>query len=330
MNALARALACCEGDSFTGVVRVSGRPGGVLRLRHGRVVSARSPGAPDLETLLLRSGRVARQDWPPAVPEERRLGRLVGQGVIGAGELRGLGMLALRDAAFAMAAGEVDGWAAALGAPQAEPDPVGAEECPTALVREAARRLAALERLPGAVAPYREALLADPGATGAEAVRTGAGREILALADGRLTARDIAFRTGRGLYAITVEASRLLAQGLLVRVPPPACAPRSHGSDATASLSRRRTQAEPVAARVREAEALPRRSPGISGRTAHLGERNSTVCWQGIVLRAGKIVAAGKDVADEEIDVRRGGTESRTEPNESRPEQNDRNSQSDK
>ena len=51
-------------------------------------------------------------------------------------------------------------------------------------------------------------------------------REILALANGRRTARDVAFALGRGVYAVTLEADRMRRAGLVlidpdtVRVPP--------------------------------------------------------------------------------------------------------------
>ncbi|MGH1551860.1 hypothetical protein ACRAWF_06040 [Streptomyces sp. L7] len=55
-------------------------------------------------------------------------------------------------------------------------------------------------------------------------------QELLTHVDGRRTARDLAFRTGRGVYPVTAEVARMLAEGLLecsdtpvpipVRVPP--------------------------------------------------------------------------------------------------------------
>ncbi|HEX6854507.1 MAG TPA: hypothetical protein VF204_04355 [Streptosporangiaceae bacterium] len=51
-------------------------------------------------------------------------------------------------------------------------------------------------------------------------------REILALANGRRTPRDIAFALGRGVYAVTLEVDRMRRAGLvlidpdIVRVPP--------------------------------------------------------------------------------------------------------------
>ncbi|MER7176238.1 MarR family transcriptional regulator [Streptomyces mesophilus] len=268
LDALARALGAYERDRFTGTVRVSGRPGGVLGLRRGLVLSARSPGAPDVETRLLRSGRVA-------------------QGRIEAAELRMLHMRVLYDAVFAMAVGQVAGCVAEP--VRAASAPPGPGHCPSALVRETARRLAALERLPGAVEPCREPLLAVPMAAGSEASRPGAGREILALADGRRTARDIAFRTGRGLYTITVEANLLLGRGLIIRVPQGGSTPGPGAPDLAEPLLRRRRDrpgAQPPG-RVATAD-LPRRIPGASGRTRTLAEEHSATSRQGILRRTGR------------------------------------------
>ena len=45
----------------------------------------------------------------------------------------------------------------------------------------------------------------------------GGGRDqMLALANGRRTPRDIAFAAGRGVYAVTLQVARMLASGVLV------------------------------------------------------------------------------------------------------------------
>lgn len=60
---LARALAACGRDGFSGEVRVSGTPGGTFHLHGGLVVAVESPGAPAPEALLLRSGRIGGEEW---------------------------------------------------------------------------------------------------------------------------------------------------------------------------------------------------------------------------------------------------------------------------
>ncbi len=115
------------------------------------------------------------------------------------------------------------------------------------LCGETERRLVALAELPTPVRPGRDRLSTAPagapsgstapgstapgagshgagatswsgtGAWGGSGLRAASGlrRDVLGLADGRRTARDIAFTLGRGVYPVTVEASRLLADGLL-------------------------------------------------------------------------------------------------------------------
>jgi hypothetical protein len=66
---LAQALAACGRDGFTGELRITGTPGGTFHFEDGRVVAAESPGAPDPEALLLRSGRVSGEQWAQLVRE---------------------------------------------------------------------------------------------------------------------------------------------------------------------------------------------------------------------------------------------------------------------
>ncbi|RAG80665.1 hypothetical protein DN069_36820, partial [Streptacidiphilus pinicola] len=132
-----------------------------------------------------------------------------------------------------LAAARVGGESWTYGVAQVDAEQLGAET---------ERRLAALAELPAPVRPGRDrlGLAADPGlpaggsagasrsatagggvpgavSRGVGAVRAAGGlrREVLALADGRRTARDVAFLLGRGVYPVTVEASRLLVDGLL-------------------------------------------------------------------------------------------------------------------
>ncbi|MFE0106855.1 MarR family transcriptional regulator [Streptomyces sp. NPDC059009] len=116
---LARALAECASTAATARIRVTGRPGGVFHLREGRVIGVDSPGAPGLEALLLRSGRVGETEWAAALagrdtdrgadlgPNPGPEAGLVARGHMGAAELRVLSMMARHDAAFAVTAGEL-------------------------------------------------------------------------------------------------------------------------------------------------------------------------------------------------------------------------------
>ncbi|GAA3829920.1 hypothetical protein GCM10022403_073950 [Streptomyces coacervatus] len=212
---LARALAACWRERWTGVLRVSGSPGGILHLQDGLVVAAESPGAPGPETLLLRSGRVDGEQWAALVREAGGArwpaAGLIAHGYAGAAQLRVVCLLALEDAVFAIVAGRVDGCERA-GAGAGPTAPVAVGEPPARLLQDAARKLAALAALPRPVHPDRERPVPAPQHDGP---LTPLQRALLDHADGRRTARDLAFRAGRGVYTVTVEVARMLGEGLL-------------------------------------------------------------------------------------------------------------------
>jgi hypothetical protein len=111
-------------------------------------------------------------------------------------------------------------------------------------------------------------------------------RELLAQADGRSTIRDLAFRAGRGVYAVTVEVARMLAEGLL-QCPGPHDAPEPvrvrTGTDAV-----RHREPPPLAPPPfgppeppGDPGLLPRRTPGASGITASLTPPKTGASWKG-------------------------------------------------
>ena len=63
---LREALLVCAAAGMSGVLRVTGDPGGAVHLARGRVVAIETPGAPSPEVLLLRSRRVSESDWDAA------------------------------------------------------------------------------------------------------------------------------------------------------------------------------------------------------------------------------------------------------------------------
>ncbi|MFF3498953.1 MarR family transcriptional regulator [Streptomyces sp. NPDC003247] len=262
---LARDLAACGRDGFTGEVRVSGSPGGTVHLRGGLVVAVESPGAPGPEALLLRSGRIGGEEWARLVRESGGArwpaAGLVAHGHTGAAQLRVVCAMALRDAAFAVVAGGVDGCERG---PATGPAPaaVAVGEPPTRLLKDAARRLGALLALPYPVRPERERPVPAPRSFPADGL-TALRRELLTHADGRRTARDLAFLTGRGVYAVTVEVARMLGEGLLECPGAPAPIPVRLPPDGPGL--RPRTPVPPPPATPPEPVALPRRRPGASG-----------------------------------------------------------------
>ncbi|WP_063794205.1 hypothetical protein, partial [Streptomyces graminilatus] len=309
---LLSALADCGREEFTGALRATGSPGGTFHLRRGLVVGAESPGAPGPEALLLRSRRISGEEWAELVREAGGArwpgAELIRHGYAGAAQLRVVCMMALRDAVFAVVAGRVDACERDPGAEPLAPVPVG--EGPIRLLQDANRKLAALAALPHPVRPNRE----RPGRGQApvavsEGWLTPVQRELLAEADGRRTARDLAFRTGRGVYTVAVELARMLGAGLLecaegatpppvVRVPaeglwqrrppappPPPPPPYVDAAVVTALAAVLAADAQPQPSH-RPAPpprgpvpALPRREPGASGITESLAPEKRGTSW---------------------------------------------------
>lgn len=218
---LKRWLARAAAERITGALRVSGGPGGVLWFRDGLVVAAQSPGAPGVEALLIRTGRVSDEDWA----RDGGVDHAASAGCIGAAHRQVLQFMANQDALFAMLVGSID--ACVLEPDPSVPHAIQGQDA-TALLNAAFRKLDALALLPQAVLPHRERLIAASADDGRGAFESGSSgiwpselrKVILGYADGRRTARDIAFVAGRSLYAVTVEMSRMLVEGLLQEPPP--------------------------------------------------------------------------------------------------------------
>ncbi|ANP49192.1 hypothetical protein J2Z21_002194 [Streptomyces griseochromogenes] len=272
---LAHALAVCGQAEFTGELRVSGRPGGAFHLRDGLVVAAESPGAPGPDVLLLRTDRIDAERWAGLVRESGGArwpaAALVARGYAGAAQLRVVCVMALQDAAFAIAAGRVDGCEHLAGTEPHAPVAVG--EAPARLMQDAARKLAALAALPYPVGPERERPLPAPSAA---RPLTPLQQELLTHADGRRTARDLAFRVGRGVYTVTVEVARMLAEGFLECPGTPATIPVRLPPEVRAVRHREPPPESPPMPTV-----LPRREPGASGITEALAPPRHGTSWKG-------------------------------------------------
>ena len=286
---LAPALAGCGQDGFTGALRVTGTPGGTVHFRDGLVVAAESPGAPGPEALLLRSGRISAEQWAGLVEEaggtEWPVAELVAHGHAGDATLRVVCVMALHDAAFAMSAGIVEDWRRTLG--DTDPfAPVEVTETTERLLQDTARRIAAVERLPHPVHPDRERPLpvGKP-----ESPLTPLQYDLLTHADGRSTARDLAFRTGRSVYTVTVEVARMLADELLECAPePPPVRIRTPPAGVRPRVRERPRPPEPAPAPAPPAlpetpptpDTLPRREPGASGIADVLAPERSAAGWK--------------------------------------------------
>ena len=249
-------------------VRVTGTPGGAIHVRDGLVVAMETPGAPNVEGLLLRSGRLTEEAWAAVcaadTTHERLAAELVARGLVGGGELEVISLSALFDAAFALSLTKPESW------DLTDPVPVlhrNGGITAERLVGETSRRFALLAGEPGSVAELARTRmeLTDaarlPGAVGALSARH---RDVLAGTDGRRTPRDIAFALGRGLFAVLVDLRHLLKLGLVK--------PRNPSTHQRPSTAQRASVSVPTAP-VNAAAPLPRRLPG---RNAPEGIRPAT------------------------------------------------------
>jgi hypothetical protein len=259
------ALAKGAASGLSGMLLVTGDPGGVVHLTGGRAVAIQTPGAPSAEVILLRSHRVPEAVWDAAFAAAARNGtsmgtELVAATAIGAGELEALLCIALADAMFVLASGHVERC-------RPQPGPVdcllplepGAET--DVLLNEAARRMRVLAARPGVVG--RERVVPVPGAMRPR-LPLGSEDEILAMANGRRTARDMAFALGRGVYVTMLQLARMREAGLLAAVPlaPPAAAAGQAPSRPSASLDQPDPPAD-LPQRRRGLPALPRRTSDV-------------------------------------------------------------------
>lgn len=235
------------GDGETAGVR---KTRGVFHLRDGCVVAVESPGAPGPEARLLRSGRISGEQWAELLREAGGTrwpeAGLVAHGYAGAAQLRVVCMMAMQDAAFAVVAGDVEA-CDPLDAAFEPYAPVALGEAPGRLLQDAARKLAAVAALPRPVRPDRERPVPAPVPDEMREQLPLPQRELLANADGRRTARDIAFATGLGAYTVTVGMARMLGEGLLeLPEEPESAAPVTVRDLPTGALRQRPSGAPPA------------------------------------------------------------------------------------
>jgi hypothetical protein len=227
---LREALMVCAAAGMSGILRVTGDPGGAIHIADGLVAAIETPGAPTPEVLLLRSHRVTESGWDEAFAAAASSGGRMGaeltrREMVGSGELEVLLRTALADAMFVLASGSIEEYRAEQGPVDIVlPLEPGAEA--DGLLAEASRRIRTLATLPAR--NDRERVVAAAGAA-QPGVRLGDGQdEILALADGRRTPRDLAFALGRGVYATTLQLARMRQAGLLATASSLAAAGAAH------------------------------------------------------------------------------------------------------
>jgi hypothetical protein len=111
-QAVRAALLACAAEHRSGVLRITGQPGGLIELADGGIASIETAGAPGPDLVLIRSGRITESGWAAAFTAAAEHGQLAAElirrGLIGAGELEAVITIALADAMFAVASGSVD------------------------------------------------------------------------------------------------------------------------------------------------------------------------------------------------------------------------------
>jgi hypothetical protein len=283
--ALADAVRLCAARPAS-AVHVAGRPGGVIRLREGVVVSTWTGGTPLAA--------------PKPAPGPRSPGTTAGP----------LARLAMTDAVFVMAAGRI-------GSLRTEDDPGAAPEGvrmdTEALLREVDRRIRRVFG-PDGMLPPEETVVRRLGRSGSFALAPtpeetrllaaldggpsdeqrraaaaagpqGSAPRLEPVRDGR-TVRDLAFALGRGVFGVVLDVQRLAAMGavalsaLPTREPEPALLVQARRdlddtSVAAVSAALRRHRAELAGQQVvpeppspqtgAAPAALARRVPGASG-----------------------------------------------------------------
>jgi hypothetical protein len=255
-----------------GAVYVSGRPGGLIRLRGPVVVGTWTTGT------------------PLAVPEPSgRTGPAA------------LGRAAMADAIFAIAAGRIE----AVREEDEPSAPVTGELGLERALREVRRRLPRLEREGAhrALCPEIDRIRSSTHDSTTAVRLTAAERAVLELADGQHTPRDIAFLLNRGVFGVTLDVMHLLDTRLLQIVPdlfeptPTAAAPEQGDAPTVAALLAARTAA-PLALPSPEPATgarpqLAQRVPGASG----VGGRSRAV-WRPWSLRPDRVRRAGREHDD--------------------------------
>jgi hypothetical protein len=270
---LADALRQYDAARFSGVLQVEGQPGGTIYLTDGRISGCETSGAPSLEVLLLRSRTVSEPDWDAAftaaaVNERLMTDELTERALLGAGELEALLRVALADAMFALVSGRVDGWTEAAAVNCALPLSPPARS--GWLLAEAARRGQALAAFTAPAIGAQDRIAAAPDLARPGHVLSHGQEELLAVADGRRTPRDLAFALGRGLYETMLQLSRMRADNVVLVTSP--------GKEST-SPGRAATAAPDKGQEDQTATGLPRRRkdrPSATPRGTETGRRNLT------------------------------------------------------
>ncbi|MCM3887034.1 hypothetical protein [Frankia sp. R82] len=237
-------LVSCAEDAFTGSLDVVGAASGRVAFQDGLIIDAVTSAAPGVESLLLRSGRIAEPEWTAvyaaAAPTGQLAALLVERGLLGRAGVQILARTSVMDALFALAG---SAWLEVTRTPaRTSPDAAAAPLLPVQpgvdagwAVREISRRLTIAggwHTYLGLGPQTRPRLAPEPARMPTAAPQVS----LLARVNGRRTARDLAFSLGRGIYPVLTDLAFLATTGWIVLSPssghPPSAVPeptdRSH------------------------------------------------------------------------------------------------------
>ncbi len=248
------------------MLHIDGGSGGSLCFADGLVTAAVTSAAPGPESLLLKSGRVAETDWIQAYDAGAASGRLglelVGRGLVGELGLQVVCLAVAFDAAYAMAAYgadtcrvETDGSATPLSPLPLEP---GLE--PDRLISETGRRMRAAAEWRRLGVSVRCRPRPAPSLASSPEEPDEGRRDIVLLANGRRTPRDIAFAVGRGLFVVMGEIAHMVRDGLLdvgAAGSPDDLAPAPSATEGAAKRARSLPQRRRGASKVNEVLSPP-------------------------------------------------------------------------
>jgi hypothetical protein len=212
-------------DGASGAIEITGRPGGIVYVREGRVVWAESPAVPDLGTRLIRSRRVPPGVWDQITRDDRPHGTvgatLIGRALLTRAELGRLLQSIVLDALLALTApfaGEcevADVWFTPQRSHWAE----------TVMAMDVAMVRRCLDHMTQRLTWYgitpRWCPQWRPGRTTETLVNSGLWT-VAGLIDGRSTVSELAWRGGLALHETMASVGHLVQAGMCTLPAPDA------------------------------------------------------------------------------------------------------------
>ena len=231
---IAGQLTALARSGASGVLKITGHPGGVIYLANGYLVFAESRIAPDIGSRLVNSGQLPMRYWSDLLEASEPAGcescLVLRRGLITAAEMKELLLSVTLDALLAMAVQTAGGPLAGISFVPQPPHCAGSVlRMDTGSAWAYAVRVG--ERLAGHEIRYQDRpWLCNPGRP------WPAGPAEVAVAgqiDGRATVRDLAWRNGLALHDTVEWIARLIEQGLCVITASPGDVPRARVAPAS-------------------------------------------------------------------------------------------------